>query len=1220
MNRLFLAILFIFSVLFSPATSLAKGSYATQSGGAGGSNPQTSMGGFADIDLAAEWAFAWADTGDGSWCAADKDSMAFEGARINPANNFWYWTYSCYGYGDEHLNYGFTIIVEGCPAPFELNASSQCEVMCPAGQQYDADLHMCAPEPDCDCDKQGNPIDITSGQKHRSLALYSGSGSFPLRFELHYNNLANMVRSPGGLGSDSAFPVTGVDFTSTFTSPFNGYDYDRDLDYSPPLPNLGSPATENIGNINRKWRNYYDRFLLAAFNQGKLDPEYIPPSIQLFRFDGDTEAYQYDTGTATYVPKNAYGSQITRLDDTHELAPGWQVVNEDNEIEFYDLNGRLLRITSPSGLSHNLTYDLATGINLESVADDFGHALQFYYEDSGDPTLLTRFIDPDGNEYSFSYTTRGLISLVSYPDQTPGNPNDNPVMEFLYQDTRFPDAITDILDENGDNTAHYEYDASGVALVSESAGGANSVDVAYNYGNNTRTVSNALGLQTIYHLNSDSLIAVVERVASASGLVSAATETTTYDSNNNRASIIDWEGNVTTYTRDARGLELSRTEAAGSPEARTITTTWHPTLRLPTQIVEPGKTTDLTYDANGNLLTRTETDATSTSVPYSTNGRTRTWTYTYYPQGVNGQFLMHTMDGPRTDVSDVTTYTYTAEGYVASITNPLNQTTQVTAYNARGLPLTMIDSNGVTTEMTYHPRGWLLSSTVKDPVGSNDAVTTYEYDNVGQMTKVTLPNGSFLSYEYDAAHRLTAISNNLAERQEYTLDAAGNITLENTRASGGSITRTQTQVYDELSRIHQTIGGANQLAQMTYDDNGNQTAMALDPSGLNQSTIQVFDALNRLTTVTDAASNDSSYVYDARDNLVSVTDQRGLTTSYTYDGLNNLIQLSSPDTGITVYTYDDAGNQLSQTDARSVVTNYSYDVLNRLTAVTYPTSSAENIAYTYDQPAGGYGTGRLTTLTDQTGSTAYVYDHRGNQLQTSVTIAGSAYTTSYGYDLADNLIQTTYPSGRIVNHQLDALGRTASVTTKQNAGGSTETVADNVSYLPFGPMQSLDYGNNLNLNLAIDQDYRISGLTVEDGAAVNPDILDLAYTQNAVDNITAITDAVEAAKSQSFSYDALNRLLSADGAYGLQDYSYDPVGNRLTLSVTQDSTTTLETYTYDTASNRLLSVDVDGDLRTLQYDSNGNIIGDDRGSDTGFTLQYNNQNRLIEATPEGVQP
>ncbi len=53
-------------------------------------------------------------------------------------------------------------------------------------------------------------------------------------------------------------------------------------------------------------------------------------------------------------------------------------------------------------------------------------------------------------------------------------------------------------------------------------------------------------------------------------------------------------------------MELSRTEADGTPEARTVTTEWHPDFRLPMRISEADKITEFSYDAQGRLLSRTE--------------------------------------------------------------------------------------------------------------------------------------------------------------------------------------------------------------------------------------------------------------------------------------------------------------------------------------------------------------------------------------------------------------------------------------------------------------------------------------------------------------------------------------------------------------------------------------------------------------------------------------
>src|SRR5262249_5399259 len=130
-----------------------------------------------------------------------------------------------------------------------------------------------------------------------------------------------------------------------------------------------------------------------------------------------------------------------------------------------------------------------------------------------------------------------------------------------------------------------------------------------------------------------------------------------YDANGFVASVTDWNGNVTQYVNDARGLPVRITEAAGTPLATTTTISYLPNFHLPVEIVAPGLTTDFTYDANGNLLKTAQTDTTTQTVPYSTNGEQRTWTYTYDALG-----HVLTADGPRTDVNDTTTYTYDASG------------------------------------------------------------------------------------------------------------------------------------------------------------------------------------------------------------------------------------------------------------------------------------------------------------------------------------------------------------------------------------------------------------------------------------------------------------------------------------------------------------------------------------------------------------------------------
>ncbi len=596
-----------------------------------------------------------------------------------------------------------------------------------------------------------------------------------------------------------------------------------------------------------------------------------------------------------------------------------------------------------------------------------------------------------------------------------------------------------------------------------------------------------------------------------------------------------------------------------------------------------------------------------------------TTTYTYHPVGTNGAGLIASMDGPRTGAVDVTLYAYDASNRLISITNPLGHITQLSDYTARRLPGKVTDANGIETVLSYHARGWLETIVVKDPGGNPvlDATTTLTYDAVGQITRMTLADGSYFDYEYDDARRLTAVQNNLLERIEYTLDASGNRTLEVIKDSVGGIVKSQSRQFDQISRLLKDIGANTQETQYGYDLNDNLDAMT---DGRSNATSYGFDALNRLVSQTDPDLFDVTYTYDSLDRIETVTDQRGLVTTYAYDAFGNLTSLSSPDTGLTTYDYDNAENRTQQIDARGVVTNFTYDNLNRLVTVSYPAAPAENVTYTYDDQSGGnYGVGRLTGITDESGQTDYQYDHRGNVVQKTYSIDSTNYSISYGYDQADNLVQITYPSGRIVDYVRDALGRVVSISTRETAPASSVTVLSSVSYMPFGPMSDYTFGNGLSQAVSYDLDYRVSGIAVNGPATV----LDLDYGYDLNNNITTLDDLNVSANDQTFQYDAENRLEQAIGVYGQIDYDYDGVGNRTQKEVDAGTSIVTDTYIYQSTNNRLDQlISDDGTnqtLRVLGYNASGSIDSDARPSGGTYVLTYNQSGRLVNVVKDSAQ-
>jgi RHS repeat-associated protein len=323
--------------------------------------------------------------------------------------------------------------------------------------------------------------------------------------------------------------------------------------------------------------------------------------------------------------------------------------------------------------------------------------------------------------------------------------------------------------------------------------------------------------------------------------------------------------------------------------------------------------------------------------------------------------------------------------------------------------------------MSYHPRGWLTSRAVNN--GTTVETTTYTYDNVGQLTRVTMPDASTLYYAYDAAHRLVGMSDqqtgstvaantaliftaaNLAGNKiTYTLDPMGNRIKEQHVDPSGTLAKQKQRAIDALNRLQQDIGGTAYAAsaaapsgapvlntavtgaptnaaitQYSYDNNGNVTA-TLDPLG--RTTTHQYDALNRLTQVIDpynGTTKPTTYQYDTANNLTSVTDPEGKATVYTYNGHNNLIVQTSPDTGTTKFQYNAMGNVTAKIDAGGGLAGSTtgrcattaYDNLHRATSIKYYAST--NAATNTQALCFGIPTPIAGTVTPEE-THAYTYD------------------------------------------------------------------------------------------------------------------------------------------------------------------------------------------------------------------------------------------------------
>lgn len=973
----------------------------------------------------------------------------------------------------------------------------------------------------------GNPINQATGNKYQIESDYIGSGPFPLIWQRTYNGDTQV----------------------------------------------------KAASLGANWRGTYDRSVSVSST-----------TATVYRPDGKSYKFQSSAG--------AWVGDADVVDRLQQIPTGWTYTTADDTVETYDSTGKLLTITNRAGLKQTLTYsDGTTGANggyvldangnstattlpagrLIRVTDNAGRVLGFGYDTS---SRIVKVSEPLGASYCYGYNVSNDLVSVTYPDTK--------TRSYLYNELAYtaganlPHVLTGITDENSARFATWNYDSKGRAISSEHAGGVDKYSVTFTEDGSGNPISSSVidPLNATRTYNFQTTLGAVKSTGAdqpgGSGC-NAAVSNMTYDANGNVASRTDFNGNQTIYGYDlTRNLETSRTEAYATPLARTISTAWHPTFRLPTQIIEPGRVTDITYDsASGNMLTQKITDTGT--------GKVRQWTYTYTGAGDNTlPNLPKSVNGPRADVSDITTYSYYPNGDLQTITNAQAHTTQITLYDAHGRPLNILDPNNHPTTLTYWPRGWLKSRSV------GTEITIYDYDGVGKIKKVTLPSGAYISYDYDDAHRLTDIWDQDNNRIHYTLDNMGNRIQEDTYDALGATVATKNRTFDALSRLYQEIDAVNAATGIRptttfgYDANGNQT-WVLPPN--QPATNHQYDALNRLFKTTDALLGITQYGYDGLDQLKTVTDPRTLTTTFEVNALGDQTKLTSPDTGITNKTYDAAGNLSTSFDARNKQTTYIYDALNRVTSMSF--SSGTPVNFTYDQ--GLNGKGRLTTMTDESGATQWTYDAWGRVLTKISTIGGLPHAITYRYDPQGRLDQITYPSGKLV-----ALNYLANKITSITANG--QPVLSGVTYHPFGNPKMWFFGDGNIVNRDYDQSNRLSSYNL--GSAFHI----LSYDDTG--RISKIADSSNASLTQNLAYDNLDRLTSWVTGTANQSFGYDPNGNRtsLTIGATGYSNSIAPT------SNRLMNV-TGPTPKTYGYDLAGNIQ-----TDGANTFNYNDRGRLNSVT------
>jgi len=388
-------------------------------------------------------------------------------------------------------------------------------------------------------------------------------------------------------------------------------------------------------------------------------------------------------GHAEVFTKQGDGSWLGDADTRYAItedANGFVLTHRDGRKETYGLDGVLVSESDPSGNTTTYLYN-ASG-QLESVTGPYGHQLGFAYDSDGHLQTVTT---PGNLAITYAYTDDHLTS-VTYPDTR--------TRLYHYENAAQPHKLTGLTDEDGVRFATFGYDSQGRATSTEHATTTNGTPqerFTLAFYNGWTRVTNPRGHQEDY-VFSENL--KYKRLTRRLHMPDSLAVDQTFDASNRLLTRTDELGRMTAFGWSATNQLTSRTEAQGTPEARTTTFAYlSPSLDLPTLITRPSvasgqsATKQVTWDPVHLRPTQvSESGYRAPSVPHPT----RATTFAYNSRGQLTQ-----SDGPRTDVADLTTFTYWecatgAEcGQLKTTANALGHTTYFDVYDGEGRILEM---------------------------------------------------------------------------------------------------------------------------------------------------------------------------------------------------------------------------------------------------------------------------------------------------------------------------------------------------------------------------------------------------------------------------------------------------------------------------------------------------------------------------------------------------
>jgi YD repeat-containing protein len=508
---------------------------------------------------------------------------------------------------------------------------------------------------------------------------------------------------------------------------------------------------------------------------------------------------------------------------------------------------------------------------------------------------------------------------------------------------------------------------------------------------------------------------------------------------------------------------------------------------------------------------------------------------------------------------EVTTNTVDTSGNITQVTHPTitNVTPNVTitesfTYNTYGQVLTHTDGEGNVTKYDYYATGvnagWLNTVTRDYGTGKLNLITTFEYDNVGNLTSRTDPRSketTFTVNEFDQVTKITGPGSKNYEI-EFDYDAKGllsekrveNVDENNTRSSTFpwiATAYTRDVLGNVLTVTEDITSTTDRTITYAYDENGNVETITLPEGNKIRRVWDERDLLYSETRGYDSTDATTSYwTYDKNRNLTKFKNGRGKERESTYDDFDRRTKVEDPLGHYRTNTFDKCGNvtylkAYKSDDTLMAQRRQYFDEMDRL----YKTEDL------WDGPG----------LTQDTVTTKTWFDKCHNVVQVQDDNSKDLYRYFDGanrlYEQKDHLNNRTVLT-------LDANGNVTQVQEIEVVTGGTETYKTHRYYDEYNRMYEQKVENRNDSN-----DFHTS-----------------KWWYNSLHQVVKFEDAE--GNQTTYTNDGLGRMLTKSVDLGS--------GNAEVLTITWDDNSNQSSLEDDNGSETLYAHDDCDRLKTITYE------------------------------------